>query len=161
MTAALAYQVEEFDLATSFRDVKNLCARWSEARKNGRLPPFEDIAIGNLGLLVDDLAVLRLLDNRAFELMRMGKTLRRQIGIEADQVLLEALTPNFRLAIESAARTALAEARPVLTTTHALLERSLSTCEFLALPLHSRWGEDLVLGFLRHPPAPYNLGDPF
>ncbi len=159
MTDAPAYRVEEFDLNTSFKEVRNLCSRWSEARKYHHLPPFEDVAIGNLGLIVDDLTILRSMPDGDFELIRMGSMFRRQTSISQDQIPLRELTPNFRLAITEAVRAALAEGRPILTTTHALLERKLSTCEFLALPLRSRWGEDLILGFLRQRPATYDLVD--
>ncbi len=131
-------------------EIELLRWRWTSARMAGLhgLPPFEELALGSLGSLVDRTALARAGVAESLTLFRLG------IGfagwIRAPDSTLE-ISPHSTCrarVVHEAVTEALAEGRPVQRLAHALVNFIVCSDDILALPLANRWGPPLCLVYV-------------
>jgi diguanylate cyclase (GGDEF)-like protein/PAS domain S-box-containing protein len=150
------FSLEDLDIPTEFLDVTRLCLQWVSATLYSDLPSYEDVALGGVGRIADELALLRPLANHDFEFVRAGAALEAKIG-QAAKLRVSDLPLNYRLAFESGSSQAISQRRPILTLARCAESGLIATCEILAMPLASRWGGEFVLAFMRQRPSVHDL----
>jgi diguanylate cyclase (GGDEF)-like protein/PAS domain S-box-containing protein len=150
---------EDFIIRSEFPDVAKLCLRWTSAGLYTDLPCYEDVALGGVGRIADELALLRPLGDGDFELLRAGPALEAKIGKHRAGRRTSALALNYRVAFMSCLSDALLQRRPVLALARCVEAGLFATCELLALPLASRWGGEFILLFIRQRADVHDLID--
>lgn len=129
-----------------------LLLRWqaaADAIGPHRLPPFEELALGSLGDMADDIALVRPGSGERLTVFRLG---RRFAGwIRARDTMLE-VTPRSTgraRVVHEAVTEALADGRPVQKIAHALVNFIVCSDDIVALPLAVRWGPPLCMVYIR------------
>ena len=150
---------DSFEGATCFPAVKTLCLRWFMARHDEDLPFYEDVGLGSLGAVADDIALAQLSPDAKLIFLSGGTGIARQLGRVLKGLAAEDLEANYRDAFASGLRRALVERTPTLTLARSVVEGLVATCEILALPLRARWGGELVLAFVKQRPEARNFVD--
>ncbi len=140
-------------------EIDRLVLRWRSSSRGDGLPFYEDVALGSLGLLADHLALARLEPPGAVRLLRAGAGFEGEVGRDLSNTSLDELASNYRLPLADCLRRATASGQPASGLARCLVEGSMATCDLLALPLHSRWGGDLVLCYMRRRPVMHELLD--
>lgn len=134
---------------TEFEDVRLMLRRWHAACIDGALPPYEELALGSVGRFADELAVVRLSENRDGFILRAGPRFRDLAAISEPSISLSALPFAVWRAVNDAIDLARLAARPHLTLCRSIIDGMVSTMEVLALPLSCRWPGEYFLIFLR------------
>ncbi|HEY8063356.1 MAG TPA: EAL domain-containing protein [Methylosinus sp.] len=149
----------QYGVVTEFRDVDDLCFRWQVEAPAGGLPPYEQIALGSLGRLADDVALVGRDDDGAFELLYGGGAFEAWLGASLRGLRLDGLERNYRDAIRDALETAHARGTPAATIARSIRDGLVRTSEVVAFPLSSHWGVTLFLAFARERASKHDLVD--
>ena len=136
-----------------------LCLTWASAILYSDLPSYEDVALGGVGRISDELALLRPLADGDFEFVRAGAAVENKIGKPLKLARTSELALNYRVAFESCLQEAIAARRPALALARCVEAGLFATCEVLALPLASRWGGKFILVFMRQRSSVHDLID--
>jgi diguanylate cyclase (GGDEF)-like protein/PAS domain S-box-containing protein len=153
------FAIEDLNIQSEFKDVEALCLQWISANLSSDLPPYEDVALGGVGRIADELALLRPIAPGDFEFVRAGAAFENKIGKSLQRQKLSGLALNYRVAFENCLGGAISQRRPVLALARCVESGLFATCEILALPLASRWGGEFVLVFMRQRPSVHDLID--
>ena len=145
--------------SSAFSVVEKLCLRWRMARRGEELPYFEDVGLGSLGSLADDLALAEPRQSGGFIVLRAGIEVAKLLGRSLPGVAIQDLDANYRDAFTNGLSRALLERRPTLALARSVCDGLVATCEIIALPLSNRWGGELVLIFVKQRPEARNLVD--
>ena len=152
-------QIEIDDIRSEFPDADRLCLHWASAKLYSDLPLYEEVALGGVGRIADDLALVRPLPSGDFEFLRAGDAFEAKIGVPLKGLKTSELALNFHVAFATGLTGALSRRRPALALAHCVESGLFATCEVLALPLASRWGGEFILVFMRQRPAVHDLVD--
>jgi diguanylate cyclase (GGDEF)-like protein len=148
---------ELYKIKTEFRDVEELCLKWRVLAERGSLPPYEEIGLGSLGRLADDLALIRITEDDAFEIAFCGDALALLFDAEPRGAAVASLPSNFATPFLEALERARDVQIPVATLARRVVAGVVVTLEFVAFPLARRRGGPVYLAFLRERRARYDL----
>ena len=70
----------QYGVVTEFRDVEELCLNWQVEAPAGGLPPYEEIALGSLGRLADDLALAARERDGSYQFLYGGDAFEAWLG---------------------------------------------------------------------------------
>lgn len=128
---------------SSANPVRILCDRWQGARSaEAALPPYGDIALGNLGRLADRTALIQV-DAGDLTILRMAPQFEVWLhGAQSDRVA-SGRSDCSRLLRQSVCR-ALARSQPEQQTASRVENGIVERYEILALPLVTQWGFPVV-----------------
>lgn len=149
----------QYGVVTEFRDVDELCFQWQVEAPTGGLPPYEQIALGSLGRLADDVALAGRAADGAFEFLYGGGAFEAWLGASLRGLRLDGLERNYRDPIGEALATAATRGTPAATIARSIRDGLVRTSEIVAFPLSSHWGDALFLVFARERAAKYDLVD--
>jgi diguanylate cyclase (GGDEF)-like protein/PAS domain S-box-containing protein len=142
-----------------FSDIAVLQRKWNAALRPGlTLPPYEEVMLGSLGRLADNVALLRSAD-KSLEVLRAGRYIQEWLGDTVWDTPLAALPPDCATALEQAVTSALHNNRPHLGVAHCVRDGLVQTYDLLALPTSSRWGGELIGAYINERKSRYNLLD--
>ncbi|WP_439923151.1 putative bifunctional diguanylate cyclase/phosphodiesterase [Nitrobacter sp. JJSN] len=142
-----------------FSDIAVLQRKWDAALRPGStLPPYEEVMLGSLGRLADNIALLRGAD-KSLEVLRTGRYVQEWLGEAAWDAPLAVLPPDCATALEQAVTSALHNNRPHLDVAHCVRDGLVQTYDVLALPTSSRWGGKLIGAYVNERNPRYNLLD--
>jgi diguanylate cyclase (GGDEF)-like protein/PAS domain S-box-containing protein len=142
-----------------FSDIAVLQRKWNAALRPGlTLPPYEEVMLGSLGRLADNVALLRSAD-KSLEVLRAGRYIQEWLGDTVWDTPLAALPPDCATALEQAVTSALHNNRPHLGVAHCVRDGLVQTYDVLALPTSSRWGGELIGAYINERKSRYNLLD--
>lgn len=141
--------IEELEQRTEFNDVGILLRKWKAARTLRSLPLYEDLVLGSLGKLADEIAVIRRLDNDDPFIVRAGDTFESVIQRDCHLTPLSSLPVNYQYTISSALDQARSAGEPSLRLCQSTVEGMVSTVELVVLPLSSQWEGEFFLLFAR------------
>jgi diguanylate cyclase (GGDEF)-like protein/PAS domain S-box-containing protein len=134
--------------------------KWNTAVTRERpLPPFEEIVLGSLGRLAQNLLVLEKLPTAGFKVIRCGRGLWDWVGNDAEQKSLDELAPDFAAPLKMVLDRAIESGAPALQHARRVRGGMMGTFEFLALPLSCRWNKTLVAAHVMQVGTPLNLVD--
>lgn len=140
-------------------DIAVLCRKWHAALSpDARLPPFEEIMLGSLGRLADNIG---LISARAGipTLLRAGRYVQNWLGQGVQDTPLSDLSPECAMALTEASTGALHQARPHQASAFCVRNGIVETYDLLALPMSCRWGETMVAVYVCETAERYNLVD--
>jgi diguanylate cyclase (GGDEF)-like protein/PAS domain S-box-containing protein len=149
----------QYGVASEFPDVEELCLSWQVQAKPGRLPPYEEVTLGSLGRLADDLALATRGRNGSYEILYGGDGVAAWLGVAPRGLAIDALPRNQADALHEALGQAHLRATPAGTLARSIRGGLVRTCEIVVFPLSSRWGGALFLIFVRERAAAHNLVD--
>ncbi|MBX9711399.1 MAG: EAL domain-containing protein [Xanthobacteraceae bacterium] len=123
-----------------FSDVSILQRKWRAALKPGQsLPFFEDVMLGSLGRLSDDIMLLKDVDG-TLKITRAGREAEIWLDTAIWQTPLVMLPPDCALSLEEAVASAHRNCKPHLAIAHCVRQGNVQAYDVLALPIASRWG---------------------
>jgi diguanylate cyclase (GGDEF)-like protein/PAS domain S-box-containing protein len=141
-------------------EIELLLRRWRSALKDGEtLPAYEDVALGGLGRLNEQIAVVRQDGDDSFEVIRIGEIFQKWLGITAKRQWLRQIQPDCALALTSVIEPALRQQAPARSVAHKVLDGAVVTFDVMALPLASRWGRPILLVCIKEHVSRYSLVD--
>lgn len=161
----LAISTQFDDRGSSFGSVESFevefwLRRWRSALKDGEaLPAYEEVALGGLGRLNDQVAIVRQDDDDGFEIIRIGSIFQNWLGIAAKRHGLDELQPDCTLALTSVIGSALLQQAPAQSVAHKIVDGAVVTFDVVALPLASRWGRPIFLVCIKEHASRYSLVD--
>ncbi|HLW90224.1 MAG TPA: EAL domain-containing protein [Roseiarcus sp.] len=133
--------------------------KWRAARAPGKtLPSYEEVTLGGLGRLSDDVVVMGRSPSDDYRILYAGQRVAEWLGAAAGAEIAT-LSPESGLALNEAITRALDTNEPSIAAAHRLRDGLVETYDVLALPLANRWGEPLVCAYVRARGAGYNLVD--
>ncbi|ABD06867.1 diguanylate cyclase/phosphodiesterase [Rhodopseudomonas palustris HaA2] len=140
-------------------DLAVLQRKWHAAVQSGQaLPSYEEVMLGSLGRLADNMALLELSVARP-GVTRTGRYVQQWLGDERWDIPLDTLSPDCAMALVQVASSALQNKRPYLSTAHFVRDGIVQKYVLLALPTASRWGNTLVGVYVNEDGLRYNLLD--
>jgi len=149
---------ELYEIKTEFRDVEDLCLKWRVLAESDGLPPYEELGVGSLGRLADDLALVKP-SGAAFEIAFCGETLRRLFDDPPRGAPISDLPRNFAAPFLDALQRAQTVRHPVSTLARRVTAGVVATMELVVFPLAQRRRGDVFLVFLRDSSTRYDLLD--
>ena len=141
-------------------EVDLLLRRWRSARKDGEaLPAYEEVALGGLGRMNEQIAVVRQDEDDSFEVIRIGEIFQKWLGATAKRQWLSETQPDCALALKSVIEPALRQQTPARAVSHKVIDGAVVTFDVTALPLASRWGRPVILVCVKEHQSRYSLVD--
>ncbi len=148
--SAIGISNENISGSDLFSDLSVLERKWRAALKPGRLlPPFEDVTLGGLGRIADNMALLRG-QGGDIEILRAGREVDAWLESEVQHTPLAMLPPDCALTLAEACASAQHNQKPYLATAHCVRHGKVQAYDVLALPMASRWG-DVLTSIYVHP----------
>ncbi|MCY6382352.1 putative bifunctional diguanylate cyclase/phosphodiesterase [Hoeflea prorocentri] len=139
----------ELDQLTEFHDARVLLRKWKAARTLNSLPLYEDLVLGSLGKLADEIAVVRNIGNEEPVIVRAGNKFENVVQRNCNLTPLSSLPVNYQFSISTALDCARSTGSPGLRLCQSTVEGMISTVELVALPLASHWEGEFFLLFAR------------
>lgn len=148
-----------YGVDTEFQDVERLCLKWQVASVCGELPAYEKVALGSLGRLADDVALVGHKTDRSFEILYAGDSFEHWLGRPLKGLEIERLGPNYVEAFLECLDRARQRGAPAMSLARCVRDGLVVTCEIVAFPLANKWGSTLFLVFARERSPKYKLVD--
>ncbi|PTW59825.1 PAS domain S-box-containing protein/diguanylate cyclase (GGDEF)-like protein [Breoghania corrubedonensis] len=142
------------------RAIDFVLLRWrSERTAPPNLPPYENVALGNLGHFADSMALV--VQDKAGEmnLARVGATFCAWGGIPRDGAAFSCLRADRAHSLRDAIDFSLQTNEPARVTTHQVEDGKFETYDLWALPLSSLWGPPVFIIVLDRRDAKYDVLD--
>lgn len=156
---AIGVSSEDISGSDLFGDLSVLERKWRAALKPGcLLPPFEDVTLGSLGRIADNMALLKGKDEN-IEILRAGRKIDAWLETEVHHTPLAVLPPDCALALSDACASAQHNHKPYLATAHCVRHGKVQAYDVLALPMESRWGDVLTSVYVHARGLDYDLLD--
>jgi len=156
--SAISIPGESFE-SDQFSDLSVLRRKWHAALKPGcTLPPFEDVTLGSLGRIADNMALLEG-QGSDIEILRAGREVETWLESEAQHMPLAMLPPDCALALAEACASAHHNHEPHLAAAHCVRHGQVQAYDILALPMASRWGDVLTSIYVHPRGLDYDLLD--
>ncbi len=160
MTAQRITQAYDIPLFSLERKFEYLVKVWHAARIVGNdLPPFEELALGSLGRLADDVALVRFDPAGQHMILRAGRRFENAVGMACSTLKARNLPRVHSAPVINALTRAIECRRPERLTYHSQVDGLVTTYEIMALPLNTRWRELLALVIIMPRPEQLNLSD--
>jgi diguanylate cyclase (GGDEF)-like protein/PAS domain S-box-containing protein len=159
MTALAPSEPQKFAPVFEPKDIADLRRRWRVARSTSeRLPPYEELLLGNLGR-IDDNIVLLTREATDWNIHRIGRSVEPWFeGVERNGRLSE-LEPDLAWALSNAAQCAVRNDAPHLTEAYFARQGYVQCYDILALPLANRWGPPFIAVYIGERGPRYSLVD--
>jgi diguanylate cyclase (GGDEF)-like protein/PAS domain S-box-containing protein len=143
---------------TIIGDMSVLRRKWTAALVPGRpFPSYEEVMLGSLGRLSDQIMLFNCAEEGAFTIVRAGRRILDWVGAAQPDSSTADLAPDWAGAFDESLSRALHDKQPVMSLAHRVQDGIVESYQMLALPLHSRWGKRLVAVYVRQMPTRYNL----
>jgi diguanylate cyclase (GGDEF)-like protein/PAS domain S-box-containing protein len=140
-------------------DIAVLRRKWHAALLPGaQLPPFEEIMLGSLGRLADNIGLIRT-EAEIPTLLRAGRYVQNWLGHEIQSTPVSDLSPECAMALTDASTNALRLAKPYLASAFRVRYGIVESYDVLALPMSCRWGQSMIAVYVREKGERYNLVD--
>jgi len=140
-------------------DMAVLRRKWHAAlQPDAHLPPFEEIMLGSLGRLADNIGLIRV-EGGTPTLLRAGRYVQDWLGHDVRNTPISDLAPECAIALTEACNNALRLAKPYLSNAFCVRNGIVESYDILALPMASRWGEAMTAIYLHEEGERYNLLD--
>ena len=140
-------------------DIAVLRRKWHAALLPGvRLPPFEEIMLGSLGRLADNIGLIRT-EAEIPKLLRAGRYVQNWLGHEVRNTPISDLSPECAMALTDASANALRLAKPYLASAFRVRNGIVESYDVLALPMSCRWGQSMIAVYICEKGERYNLVD--
>ena len=134
--------------------------RWrSERTTPPELPPYENVALGNLGHFADSMALVIQDEAGELNLARVGATFCAWGGITRDGAAFSSLRADRAHSLRDAIEFARQSREPARVTTHQVAGGKFETYDLWALPLSSLWGPPVFIIVLDRRDAQYDVLD--
>jgi len=146
-------------LAGLFSDVAVLQRKWRAARKPGRsLPLYEDVMLGSLGRLADNIALLKG-QGDGIEFLRAGRYVEGWFENQIHDTPIAMLPPDWAMTLAEASASARHNASPYVASAYCVRHGKVQTFDVLALPMTSRWGDALTSIYVNERGLAFDLLD--
>lgn len=143
-----------------FGDVSILQRKWEAALRPAQpLPPYEEVMLGSLGRLADNVVLLQGDDDATLEILRGGRFVQQWLGNATIDISTGESLSDCATALRQAASCALQTGRPHRAVAHCVLDGHVQAYDILALPTASRWGGKLIGVYVKANGPRYNLLD--
>ena len=143
---------------SEFDDTAFFVLNWRSAPRNSHgLPRFEDVALGSLGRLSDETALLTSDGRGDFQVLRAGIAIEQWIGRPLRGTRISELSPDYAVPLGECFARAAKRRAPSFSLAHFVRDGLVSCVEIHALPLATRSSDALVLAFARERAAKYSL----
>jgi diguanylate cyclase (GGDEF)-like protein/PAS domain S-box-containing protein len=141
------------------KDIADLRRRWRVARSTSeRLPPYEELLLGNLGR-IDDNIVLLTREGTDWNIHRIGRNIERWFeGVDRNGRLSQ-LEPDLAWALSNAAQCAVRNDAPHLAEAYFARHGYVQCYDVLSLPLANRWGPPFIAVYIGERGPRYSLVD--
>jgi diguanylate cyclase (GGDEF)-like protein/PAS domain S-box-containing protein len=140
-------------------DIAVLKRKWNAALPPGaHLPAFEEIMLGSLGRLADNIGLILIKDGVPL-LLRAGRYVQGWLGHEASNMPVSDLPPECAMALAEASANALRLAKPYLANAFCVRSGIVESYDVLAMPMNSRWGDAMIAVYVCEKGNRYNLVD--
>ncbi|MDJ0932983.1 MAG: PAS domain-containing protein [Breoghania sp.] len=134
--------------------------RWrSERTTPPELPPYEHVALGNLGHFADSLALVVQDENGEFNRARVGEMFCKWGGVSRDGAAFSALLTVRTHSLRDAIEFSRTSGEPTRVTTHQVAAGNFETYDLWALPLSSLWGPPVFIIVLDRRDTQYDVLD--
>jgi PAS domain-containing protein len=134
--------------------------KWHTAfGQRASLPPYEEIVLGSLGRLGENLILVERQPSASLKVLRCGRGLWDWVGSDADRKHVDQLPQEFSAPLQLVLDLALSNGQPVTQHSRRVRGGMVETFEFLALPLSCRWGITLIAAHVIQVGTPFNLVD--
>ncbi len=134
--------------------------KWRAALQPGHmLPPYEEVVLGSLGRLADNLMLIGGAATDRERILQAGRSICRWIGLDIQVKQIGDLPADCMLTVREAWSQALQSNSPAFSVTHRVRDGIVETYEILAMPMSCRWGPPLVAIYAREQGSRYNLVD--
>ncbi|MDQ8726559.1 EAL domain-containing protein [Bradyrhizobium sp. LHD-71] len=122
------------------------------------LPPFEEIMLGSLGRLADNIGLMQT-EVGVPTLLRAGRYVQKWLGQEIHDTPLSQLSTECAMALREAATGALRLGKPYLASAFCVRNSIVESYDVLALPMSSRWSRSIIAVYVCEKGERYNLID--
>jgi diguanylate cyclase (GGDEF)-like protein/PAS domain S-box-containing protein len=122
------------------------------------LPPFEEVMLGSLGRLADNIGLIRI-EGGVPTLLRAGRYVQAWLGHDVRNTPISALAPECAAALVEACSNAIRLAKPYLANAFCVRNGIVESYDLLALPMSCRWGEAMTAIYVDERGERYNLLD--
>ena len=137
-----------------------LYRRWVSAIRNGEpLPPYEEVALGNLGRFADQVAFVGRDDQGAFKIVRAGQRFEEWLGQSGRDIAVSRLRPDCARPLNEVIEPAFRLQEPAQSVANRVVQGVVETYDLMGLPLANRWGPPIILVFLQERTERYSLVD--
>jgi diguanylate cyclase (GGDEF)-like protein/PAS domain S-box-containing protein len=134
--------------------------KWLAAQPaGGGLPRYEDVVLGSLGRLADDIVILKGRDFESFEILRAGRDVASWLEASARGGALNDLASDCAASLSDVLVKALVVGRPATSRIYRARGGFVETYDVLAFAMESRWGAPLVAAYVKEHGERYNLLD--
>ncbi len=143
-----------------FLETAVLRTTWESASRTAHgLPRFEEVALGSLGRLSDETALLKCDSERGYPVLRAGIRFEEWIGRPTKSVKISDLPQNYSVPLCECVGRAVEQTAPAFSLAHFVRDGMVTSYEILALPLHWRSGDSLAMVFVRQRTVKYSLAE--
>ena len=160
MTAASSMIQKRTIQTAADNRIQKLRRRWHESRAAATqtLAPYEDVMLGNLGLIADQIVLISG-EKGCWTVMRAGRGLAEWLGREATGLPVCDLLPDCSLALSSASDMAVETREPHFAQANCARDGLVQRYDLFAMPLANRWGPPIVAVYVRENGPRYSLVD--
>jgi diguanylate cyclase (GGDEF)-like protein/PAS domain S-box-containing protein len=139
-------------------DISILRRKWTAALVPGRpFPSYEEVMLGSLGRLADQIMLFNCAEEGAFTIVRAGRRILDWVDAAEPGRSTAELPPDWAGAFDESLSRALHDKQPVMSLAHRVQDGIVESYQMLSLPLHSRWGKRLVAVYVKQMATRYNL----
>jgi diguanylate cyclase (GGDEF)-like protein/PAS domain S-box-containing protein len=140
--------------------IQRLSRRWFESRAAATqtLPPYENVMVGNLGILADKIVLISG-KKECWTVMRTGRGLVEWLGREGIELPVCDLLPDCALALSSASDMAVETSEPYRAQANCARDGLVQRYDLFAMPLANRWGPPIVAVYVCENGPRYSLVD--
>ena len=146
--------------STPRRAIDFVLLRWrSERTEPPELPPYENVALGNLGHFADSMALVVQDKSGELNLARVGATFCAWGGVSRDGAAFSSLRTDRAHSLRDAIEFSRQTCEPARVTTHQVEDGKFETYDLWALPLSSLWGPPVFIIVLDRRDTQYDVLD--
>jgi diguanylate cyclase (GGDEF)-like protein/PAS domain S-box-containing protein len=149
-----------FGVFSEFQHVRDLCVTWRcYAEDPGQFPRFEEVAVGSLGALADDLGLIGEGRSGDLQIYYAGRSIENWLGQELRCTSLEKIEPYSAGSIRETVALATRRRAPTMQVLHCLRNGLATSREIVVFPLSSKKGATVYLLFSRERDTAHNIVD--
>lgn len=149
-----------YGVPSDFEEVRELCVSWGcQTDKPSEFPRFEELALGSLGTLADDLGLMGEGRGGGLEIYYAGRSIENWLGQELRCTALEAIDQYCAACLRDATALATQRRAPAMQVLHWLRDGLATSREVVIFPLSTRKGATVFLVFSRERAEAHNIVD--
>lgn len=145
---------------SDFKEVRELCVSWGcQTGRPSGFPRFEELALGSLGTLADDLGLMGEGPNGGLEIYYAGRSIESWLGQELRCTALEAIDPYSAAYLGETVALATRRRGPAMQVLYCLRDGLATSREIVIFPLSTKKGATVFLVFSRERAQAHNIVD--